>query len=61
MISEGSCDTQDWSNEAENAALHHINKLHLNTYKKRTKIIIIFHNWSEVTIVEETILNYITL
>ncbi len=23
MISEGSCDTEDWSNEAENSALHH--------------------------------------
>ncbi len=25
MISEGSCDTEDWSNDAENAALYHIN------------------------------------
>ncbi len=25
MISEGSCDTEDWSNDAENLALH---KLH---------------------------------
>ncbi len=23
MISEGSCDTEDWSNDAENTALHH--------------------------------------
>ncbi len=30
MISEGSCDTQDWSNEAENSALRHMNKIHLN-------------------------------
>jgi len=28
MISEGSCDTEDYSNDAENSALHHINKLH---------------------------------
>ncbi len=28
MISEGSCDTEDWSNDAENTALHHRNKLH---------------------------------
>ncbi len=28
MISEGSCDTEDWSNDAENSALYHINKLH---------------------------------
>uniref|UniRef100_A0A672Q6P3 Large ribosomal subunit protein uL11 C-terminal domain-containing protein n=1 Tax=Sinocyclocheilus grahami TaxID=75366 RepID=A0A672Q6P3_SINGR len=29
MISERSCDTEDWSNDAENSALHHRNKLHL--------------------------------
>ncbi len=23
MICEGSCDTEDWSNDAENSALHH--------------------------------------
>ncbi len=27
MISEGSCDTEDWSNDAENSAAHHKNKL----------------------------------
>ncbi len=27
MISERSCDTEDWSNDAENSALHHRNKL----------------------------------
>ncbi len=32
MISEGSRDTEDWSNDAENSALHHMNKLHFNTY-----------------------------
>ncbi len=26
MISEWSCDTEDWSNDAENSALHHRNK-----------------------------------
>ncbi len=26
MISEESCDTEDWSNDAENTALHHRNK-----------------------------------
>ncbi len=25
MISEGSCDTEDWSNDAENSALHYRN------------------------------------
>jgi len=27
MISEGSCDTEDWSKDAENSALHQRNKL----------------------------------
>ncbi len=27
MISEESSDTEDWSNDAENSALHHKNKL----------------------------------
>ncbi len=31
IISEGSCDTEDWSND-ENAALHHRNKLHLKIF-----------------------------
>ncbi len=26
IFSEGSCDTEDWSNDAENTALHHRNK-----------------------------------
>ncbi len=26
MISEGSCDTEDWSNDAENSVLRHRNK-----------------------------------
>jgi len=33
MISEGA---RDWSNDAENSALHHRNKLHLN---KKTVIL----------------------
>ncbi len=32
MISEGSCDTEDWSNDAENTALHHSNKSHFSIY-----------------------------
>ncbi len=27
MISEGSCDTEDWRNDAENVALHYRNAL----------------------------------
>jgi len=36
MISEGSCDTEDWSNDAEISALHHRNKLHfkIGSYRK---------------------------
>jgi len=32
IISEGSCDTEDWSNDIENSVLHHMNKLHFKTY-----------------------------
>ncbi len=35
MIYEGSCDAEDWSNDAENlSALHHMNKLHFNIQNK---------------------------
>ncbi len=29
MISEASCDPEDWSNDAEDSASHHRNQLHL--------------------------------
>jgi len=32
MISEGSCDTEDWSNDAGNLALSSRNKLHFKMY-----------------------------
>ncbi len=32
MISEGSCDTEDWSNDAENSTLHQKNELHFKMY-----------------------------
>ncbi len=35
MISEGSHDTEDWDNDAENSALYNKNKLHLNIYYNR--------------------------
>ncbi len=35
MISEGSCDTEDWSNDAENSTLHHINKFDFKIYSNR--------------------------
>jgi len=42
VISEGSCDTEDWSNDAG----HHRNKLHFTVYSHREQMIytrIIFH------------------
>ncbi len=35
MISEGSCDTENWSNDAENSDLHLKNKLHFKIYLNR--------------------------
>ncbi len=32
MISEGACDTKDWSNDAENLAFLHRNKLFCKVY-----------------------------
>ncbi len=40
MISERLCDAEDWSNDAENSALHHRNKLYFNN------LVIIFHNFA---------------
>jgi len=40
MISEGSCDTEDWSNnDAENTALHHRNKLKVSLWKQKIVIL----------------------
>ncbi len=38
MISEGSCDTEDWIIDAENSALHHRNKLHFKIYYNRKQL-----------------------
>ncbi len=35
MISEESCDTEDWGNDAENPALHHKNKWYFKRYLNR--------------------------
>ncbi len=35
MITEGSRDIEDWSNDPENVALCHGNKLHLQIYSNR--------------------------
>jgi len=36
---KGSCDTEDWSNDAESSALHHWNKLHFKMLKWKTVIL----------------------
>ncbi len=38
MISEGSRETENWSNDADNSALHHRNKLHLKIDYNKTVI-----------------------
>ncbi len=49
LISEGSCDTEDWSNDAENSALHHRNKLHF-MYVFIYLIVIVFHIITHLTV-----------
>jgi len=47
MTSERSCDTEDWSNDAENSALITGKKIHFKTHsnsKQYFSIAIIFHN-----------------
>ncbi len=47
MISEGSCDTEDWSNDAESSALRHRNKWYSRVYLNRKPVLetaIRFHN-----------------
>ncbi len=39
MISERSRDTEDWSNDTVNTALHHINKLHFKIESNRKVIL----------------------
>ncbi len=46
MISEGSCDTEDWSNDAENAALYHRNKYILK-YIQIENVILNYNNISQ--------------
>ncbi len=43
MISEGSCDTKDWNNDAENSALHHKNKLHFKIHSNIKHIILLYY------------------
>lgn len=38
MISERSCDTEDWNNDAEKSALNHGNKSHFKLYSMRKQL-----------------------
>jgi len=55
VISEGSCDTEDWSNDAENSALITGYKLHFTIYSHRQQMIyigIIFQlKWSQLVLI----------
>ncbi len=35
MISEQSCDNEDWNNDVQNSALHHRNTLYFKVYYNR--------------------------
>ncbi len=50
MIYEGSCDTEDWSKDAENAVLHHRNKLCFKVYKNRKLILEIAIEFHSITV-----------
>ncbi len=54
MISEGSCDTEDWSNDAENSALitkiNHILQYNLN-YSKLLYVCVC-KKWSKILMLE---------
>ncbi len=39
MINEGSCDTEDWSNNAENSVLDHRNELCFKIFKQNPVIL----------------------
>ncbi len=46
MISDRSHDTEDWSDDAENSALHHKNKLHNTIFSNRKTVILNVYNIS---------------
>ncbi len=47
MISEGSCDTEDWSNDAEYSALHRRNKLYFKIFSYKKTFILNCNNISQ--------------
>ncbi len=47
FFSEGSCVTEDWSNDAENSALHQRNTLHFKMYYYKT---VLNYDFSHITV-----------
>ncbi len=58
MISEGSRDTEDWSNDADNSDFHHINKLHFKIYYNRKQVILNCNNISQYHCIFEQICSF---
>ncbi len=56
MISEASCETEDWSNDAENSALKHRNKLHFKIYLNTKKQL--FHIYYFINLLFHSFLLY---
>ncbi len=52
MISEGSCDTEGWSNDAENSALIHWNKLYFKIYThiENSFFLTVISNYSSLSV-----------
>ncbi len=53
MISEGLCDAEHWSNDAEKSALHYNNKFLFKIYQNKKQlvwILIIFHVVPDFTV-----------
>ncbi len=47
MNYEGSCDVEDWSNDPENPALHHTNKMQFKMYSYRKLLFFWYNNISQ--------------
>ncbi len=50
MIPEGSCDTEKWSNDAENSDLHHRNKLPFKNVFFKYKTVILSFNYIYISV-----------
>ncbi len=50
MTFEGQCDTEDWSNDAENSALHHRNKYNFKIYYNRKQLFYIVTKFRNIAV-----------